>query len=409
MGVQTRPAGALPTFRAWMRSRRINKWRERDLRRSGAIARPPLAWGAVSVVGRGLIGSGLLLFGFVAYQLWGTGIETARSQRALSTEFEQLLVEPPTTVPTTPSVTEPEDPTTSPAPIPTRLVNLGDPIARIEIPKISVDGIVVAGVGSAELQLGPGHFPDTVPPGHLGNSAIAGHRTSYGQPFRNVDRLEPGDEIRATTPEGTFVYRVTQTRIVSPSDYFVVFTTNAEEAQMTLVSCHPIWSTAQRIVVSATLAADESSPVLAPRRYQVSSPGTDLSEFSPPSSATTPDTFPTPVETTEPGREPFTEGLPLPIRPVLPGSTSASTGSGPGVIAPLEITDAFSDGWFYDRDAFPQIVLWGIFLILISTIAYVISVVKRGDLFGFGVGILPFLMALYFFFQNLQRLVPPGL
>jgi sortase A len=291
-----------------------------------------------------------------------------------------------------------------------RIVNLGDPLARLEIPRIGVDEIVVVGIGTAELQLGPGHFPDTVPPGRLGNAAIAGHRTSYGQPFRNVDRLEPGDEIRAITPEGSYTYRVTQTRIVSPSDYFVVFTTNPNEAQLTLISCHPLWSTAQRIVISASLVAEESSPVLEPLRYRVLDPSAAVSEFSTPveTTATVPTAPPT-TEITTPIRTPFPDGPPIPVAPISPAPNSPAPSGTITVTAPTEITDAFADGWFHDRAAFPQIALWGTLLILISVATYWVSVAVRRDLVGFEIGVIPFLFCLYFFYQNLQRLVPPGL
>jgi sortase A len=403
--VETRLAEAIPTLQARLRARRIRKWRDRDRRIAGAAPEVTPAWTAVALIGRGLIGTGLLLFGFVAYQLWGTGIETARAQRALSAEFEQLLVEPSPPL-TAPPETDPESPESTPPTNAPRKVGLGDPLARIEIPRISVDDIVVVGVGSSELQLGPGHFPDTVPPGHLGNAAIAGHRTSYGQPFRNVDRLEPGDEIRATTPDGTYTYRVTQTRIVSPSDYFVVLTTNPDEAQLTLISCHPVWSTAQRIVVSAALVPEESSPVLEPRRYQVLDPTAALSEFSPPVEESIATTTTAPPETTA-RPTPFPDGPPIPIVSIVPVTPDASAAN--SLPEPAEITDAFADGWFHDPEAFPQIGLWGVMLILISVFAYRVSVALRRDLVGFTVGVLPFLLSLYFFYQNLQRLVPPGL
>ena len=70
-------------------------------------------------------------------------------------------------------------------------IESGEAIARIEIPAIGVDDIVVAGVDSGDLKKGPGHFPTTPLPGQLGNSAIAGHRTTYGQPFFDVDKLRP--------------------------------------------------------------------------------------------------------------------------------------------------------------------------------------------------------------------------
>ncbi len=159
----------------------------------------------VGGIGRTLIGAGLLLLAFVAYQLWGTGLQTARAQERLEREFAEQLaaattVPPPTTRPPTPA--PPVAPTTAP---PTTVavpleIREGDAIARLEIPRIGVDDIVVAGVQVADLRKGPGHYPDTPLPGQQGNAAIAGHRTTYGAPFFRVDELEPGDEIAVTDP-----------------------------------------------------------------------------------------------------------------------------------------------------------------------------------------------------------------
>jgi sortase A len=404
--------------RSRLHAHRIRKWEHRDHQRALRKITPAdpgtYLWGSVAVIGRGLIAAGVLLFGFVAYQLWGTGIETARAQRALANEFEQLLAEPAQPAPDSSSNSTSTSNSTSnstkedlaPQPAPevkpppqVSEVSLGEPIARLQIPRIDVDDIVVVGVGSSELQLGPGHFPDTVPPGHLGNAAIAGHRTTYGQPFRNVDRLQPGDEIRATTPEGTFTYRVTQTRIVSPSDYFVVFTTKPDEAQLTLVSCHPVWSTAQRIIVSASLVPEESSPVRQAQRYQVISQPGDPEPATDPAFA--PEPTPEPA-TSQPATSQPGASQPATSQPAPPRADVGST-------EPPTITDAFADGWFHDREAFPQIALWGALLILISALAYQISVLLRRDLVGCVVGVVPFGIALFYFFQNVNRLVPPGL
>ena len=86
----------------------------------------------------------------------------------------------------------------------------GDPVAKIEIPRIGVDWIVVEGVDVADLRKGPGHYPGTALPGVRGNVAIAGHRTTYGAPFQDVNELEPGDEIILTSVTGRYVYRVTE-------------------------------------------------------------------------------------------------------------------------------------------------------------------------------------------------------
>jgi sortase A len=84
-------------------------------------------------------------------------------------------------------------------------------VAHIVIPKIGVDKIVVEGVSLADLKRGPGHFPGSPLPGQQGNAAIAGHRTTYGAPFNRLDELDEGDEIRVTTLQGTFRYEVADT------------------------------------------------------------------------------------------------------------------------------------------------------------------------------------------------------
>ena len=95
-------------------------------------------------------------------------------------------------------------------------------IARIGIPKIGVDQYVVEGVNVDDLRKGPGHYPTTQLPGHEGNSAIAGHRTTYGAPFGELDQLQPGDQIVLVTVQGKFKYKVTDQRVVDPSEISVL-------------------------------------------------------------------------------------------------------------------------------------------------------------------------------------------
>ena len=79
------------------------------------------------------------------------------------------------------------------------VIHPGDPVARLEIAKIGVDKIVVAGTDVGEPRKGPGHYPNTPLPGQLGNAAIAGHRTTFGAPFYRINELVAGDEIKVTT------------------------------------------------------------------------------------------------------------------------------------------------------------------------------------------------------------------
>src|SRR5262249_5597582 len=133
------------------------------------------------------------------------------------------------------------------------VIDACDCVAHIVIPKIGADYYVVEGVDEADLRKGPGHYPSTPMPGQKGNAAIAGHRTTYGAPFGGIDDLEDGDLIRITTLQGTFEYTVYDKLYVSPSAFEVLEPDPARAATLTLTSCHPKYSAAQRIVVKADL------------------------------------------------------------------------------------------------------------------------------------------------------------
>src|SRR5215218_1768854 len=127
----------------------------------------------------------------------------------------------------------------------------GQPLGRIRMRSIGVDSVVVAGTDSSSLRRGPGHYPGTPLPGARGTVAIAGHRTTYGAPFRRLDKLDSGDRIEVTMPYGTFTYRVEQRRIVAPTAIWVTRRTSYD--RLILSACHPLYSAAQRIVVFARL------------------------------------------------------------------------------------------------------------------------------------------------------------
>jgi sortase A len=127
----------------------------------------------------------------------------------------------------------------------------GDALGRLRIPAIGVDKVVVEGTGAGELRTGPGHYADTPLPGQRGTVGIAGHRTTYGAPFRHVDELERGDAIELRMPYGRFAYRVERTRIVAPTQVDVV--DRVAYDRLVLTACHPLYSAAQRIVVFARL------------------------------------------------------------------------------------------------------------------------------------------------------------
>ena len=136
-----------------------------------------------------------------------------------------------------------------------RNVGIGDSLTRIVIPSIDVDVIVVEGTTASALRAGAGHYPDTPLPCEVGNVSIAGHRTTYGRPFHNVDQLAVGDEITLETPIGSCTYKVNQAPFpVTPTTLEVVANT-PEEATLTLTTCHPKGSARERLIIKATLVS----------------------------------------------------------------------------------------------------------------------------------------------------------
>lgn len=193
----------------------------------------------LNITGRILIATGLFLLSFVAYQLWGTGLSERKAQDRLTEQFTNTT----TTVATSP--------TTLPKPT---VPKVGDIVGKLTIPSIGVSKWIIAGVGYKQLEQGPGLFAGSPLPGQLGNVAIAGHRTTYGAPFGRINEIKKGDEISISTSSDTFVYIVNNNpRIVSAHDVSVVKTLDTSVASLTLVSCHPKWTSKQRIIVTALL------------------------------------------------------------------------------------------------------------------------------------------------------------
>lgn len=206
---------------------------------------------AVAAVGRSCIAAGVLILAFVGYQLWGTSLVEARTQDRLRSDFLDALE-----LGQVPSAAAQATPTST---IPTGPVPTGDAVAILRIPKIGVEKAVVEGVGVEALKAGPGHYPTTPLPGQPGNAAIAGHRTTYGAPFYRTDELEPGDEIEVTTRQGDFTYRVREKKIVLPTQNEVLDQT--EENLLTLTTCNPRFSAAQRLIIIGELV---ETPAAAP-------------------------------------------------------------------------------------------------------------------------------------------------
>lgn len=506
------------------------RWRERRSNRVSKWDRPPdpKDWRFfVGTLGKVLIATGILMFGFVAYQLWGTGIETARAQNALEDTFEAAVAanqaaddeadetESDDPVVTTPiddeaddadgasdeSADEPEPADGVGGGTPSEVVpggvdlsdeavvqNVpivppGDAIAKMEIPRIGIDDLfVVQGVKLDDLKKGPGHYPDTPLPGQLGNASIAGHRTTYGAPFFDVDQLQAGDEIIVTMITGDqFVYSVTGSQVVTAADSWVIGTRDPNVAELTLTTCHPKYTARDRLVIHSVLVPEKSAQVgqaefwdAGTREVVVEADDdedvdagddedVDAADVEPADAdrpAGDDPTFDTGGDdpTFDDGETVDGDGAtgaksqddesdesddradavfldPTPDTdddaddaetPVAAdesesdadddAETAAADDESESDAEPVTVVDpddaeidAFSEGWFDDDEAWPQIALWGSILTIISLLAYQLSKKTRHDSIGFMVGVFPFLIALYFFFQNVNRLLPPGL
>jgi sortase A len=132
----------------------------------------------------------------------------------------------------------------------------GEAVGRIIMPKLDADVVVVNGTRPASLRKGPGIYDETPFPGTPGTTAIAGHRTTYLAPFRDIDDLRRGDEIVVQMPYGRFVYEVEKTRIVEPTRVSVINRVAYE--RLVLSACHPLYSAAKRIVVFAKLVGAQA-------------------------------------------------------------------------------------------------------------------------------------------------------
>jgi sortase A len=147
-----------------------------------------------------------------------------------------------------------------------RPVSAGNAVAALTFhrpgkaePLVHADPLyVINGVSLSDLQAGPGHYPGTAQPGEDGNFAVAGHRTTYGAPFYNLDQLRRDDEIVVTAPDGEeYTYIVRRQQIVAPAETWVIAPDPLERGRpvLTLTTCHPRFSNAQRLIVFAELAA----------------------------------------------------------------------------------------------------------------------------------------------------------
>jgi sortase A len=180
-------------------------------------------------LGKSFLTAAFILGAYIVWLLWGTGIYTARQQDALRQEISAAIENP------RPQLSEP---------IP------GAAYAILEIPSIDVDEVVVQGTDVESLKKGPGHYPKTTDPwDERGRVGIAGHRTTYGAPFWDLDKVERGDEITLHTDLGTYEYVVTGSRDVLPTEVEIL--SDPGRPTLVLTTCTPKFSAAMRLVVFA--------------------------------------------------------------------------------------------------------------------------------------------------------------
>jgi sortase A len=194
-----------------------------------------------------LVTAGVLLLLFVGWQLWWTDVTANRVQQGtVSTLTREFAAPPKATAPT--------------SEVPKR-VAFGSAFAILRIPRLGADYArpILEGTATDVLQDGVGHYAGTAAPGAVGNFAIAGHRTTYGRPFHDIDTLRPGDVVVVETKASYSVYAVKRHVIVAPTDVQVIAPVPEKPGAdptgrwLTMTACHPKYSAAQRYVVFAEL------------------------------------------------------------------------------------------------------------------------------------------------------------
>ena len=458
---------------------------------------------ALGILGKTVFALGLVILLFALFQLWGTGVFEARAQQSLDNEFTELLEESsalgpapvqigsavtpatratPDSMSAAPAAAEPaleesvpaapaaapalEDsgtastsqgatqgsvPTATSVPVsgstepdPAWLAMLyrdqGSAIARIQIPALDVDKTVVEGVRVGDLRKGPGHYPTTPLPGQAGNAAIAGHRTTYGAPFGEIDKLEPGDQIIVTTIQGQFTYEVAPQGeghghvIVAPHQVEVLDQNFSEHPnRLTLTACHPKRSARQRIIVVAALVGEPAPTYPRPDQEVLGIPELATESFEEtadpeqtvtptPASQRTEEEAPTPGPT-EPAESPTPASGPAEAA-AAPPPTTAPIESPPVESAPdptpasqeeevqeeeqgedTAAAGSFGEGLDGDSDGLLPAVLWGLAALAIWFFALFVGQRWR-RLPAYALSALPFLVVMFMAFWHIDRVLP---
>ena len=229
--------------------------------RAGAILRI-----TVRTIGELLVTFSVLLALFIVYQLYYTNVVGRQDMNAeVNAMHRQWAATVPAPTPTTarPAAPAPRGESAPVvAPPPAVVLHNGDSVAILEIPRLGSTIPVLEGVGLDILNKATGHYPGTALPGQIGNFSVAGHRKTHGEPFRHLDEMRAGDLVYVETAQSSYTYRIdADPVIVQPTDLGVVDPVPGKpgarptESLMTLTTCNPWWSSAQRMIVTGHLIA----------------------------------------------------------------------------------------------------------------------------------------------------------
>ncbi|MGA5305581.1 class E sortase [Nucisporomicrobium flavum] len=198
----------------------------------------------VRVSGELMITFGLIILLFAGYEVFGNSAKVQDEQDTLADQLDQ----------------EWNDPTVAPSAGPTKAAPAApgkNLVGRLYIPKLGMEWVVVNGVRPQDIRYAPGHYPDTAQPGKVGNFSVAGHRIR--KIFWRLDELKPGDVIGVETRSSWYVYKVSSSEVVRPSQVEVVAPVPGQpgkkptKAMLTLTTCNPKFNNYQRLIVHAEL------------------------------------------------------------------------------------------------------------------------------------------------------------
>jgi sortase A len=218
---------------------------------------PSRTWTAVGVFGEVLITLGVVILLFVAYQLMWTNVTAQRAADQVASDLQDSWSRPsgPTGEATTPEADK-DTPQARP--------EIGDAFALMYIPRLSdkVWGTpVLESVELPDLARGIGHYPDSQLPGEKGNFAVAAHRATNGEPFRDIDRLQVGDQVYVETQDAWYEYTLRRDQIVTPQDTWVIDPVPGDpgatptDRLLTLTTCNPRWGSTTRWIWWGDLTA----------------------------------------------------------------------------------------------------------------------------------------------------------